>query len=46
MKMRGKCIGPLWLTKDTKHKFRRWRKVHMGGQDMVRIVDRQGEVLI
>ena len=42
MERQGKCAGPKYLVK----KGGRWRKVHMGGHDMMRRVDTQGEALI
>ena len=42
MKMEGKCVGQKCLMKDTEQKFRRPRKSHMGGHDVVRRVDGQG----
>ena len=46
MKIKGTCAGPKWLTKGSKLKFRRWGKLHLGGHDIVRRVDRHGEVLM
>ena len=40
--MQGTCTGPTYLSKE----LGRWRKRHVGGHDMVRRMDRQGEVLI
>ena len=37
MKMPEKCTGPKFLEK--------WRRLHLGGHDLVRRRDRQGEVL-
>ena len=42
MKMPGKCIGPKYLTEILGRRGKR----HVGGHDLVRRVDRQGEVLI
>ena len=42
MKMPGKCTGPKILVK----KFEKWRRRHLGGHDLVRSIDRLGEVLI
>ena len=41
MKMRGKCTGPKVLSKS----LEKWRTRHLGGHDLVRGMDRQGEVL-
>ena len=46
MKEQGKRTGPKWLTERSKHKLTRWRKLHVGGLNMVRRVDRHGEALI
>ena len=40
MKMPGKCTGPKYLSKVSG----RWRKQQVGGHDMERRMDRQGEV--
>ena len=42
MKMPGNCTGPKYLSE----KLGKWRKRHVGGHDLVRRVDRQGDVLI
>ena len=42
MKIPGKCTGPKYLSEF----FGKWRKQHLGGHDMVRRMDLQGEVLI
>ena len=42
MKMPGKCTGPKYLSKQLGKR----RERHLGGHDLVRRVDRQGEVLI
>ena len=42
MKMPGKCTGPKFLSKS----FRKWGRRFLGGHDLVRRMDRQGEVLI
>ena len=41
MKMPGKCTGPKVLSKS----LEKWRTRHLGGHDLVRRMDRQGEVL-
>ena len=46
MKMQGECEGPKWLKENSKHKLGRWNKTHLGGHDMVRRVDRNGEAVI
>ena len=42
MKMPGKCTGP----KNVSENVGQWRNAHLGDHDLVRRVDRQGEVLI
>ena len=42
MKMSGKCAGPKLLPKSSE----KWRRRHLGGHDLVRRMDRKGEVLI
>ena len=42
MKVPGKCTGPKYLSIC----FGKWEKRHLGGHDLVRRMDRQGEVLI
>ena len=42
MKMLGKCTGPKYLSTNVG----KWGKRHLGGHDLVRRLDRQGEVLI
>ena len=42
MKMKGKCTGPKYRSK----MLGKWVKRHLGGHDLVRRVDRQGQVLI
>ena len=42
MKMPGRCDGPKFLSK----RLENWRRRHRGGHDLVRRIDRQGEVLI
>ena len=42
MKMPGKCKGPKYWSEN----WRKWRKRHLEGNDLVRRADRQGEVLI
>ena len=42
MKMPGRCTGPKFLSKS----LGKWRRRHLGGHDLVRRMDRQGEVLI
>ena len=42
MKVPGKCTGPKYLSIC----FGKWKKRHLGGHDLVRRMDRQGEVLI
>ena len=42
MKMPGTCSRPKYLSKN----LGKWRKRHFGGHDMLRKMDRQGEVLI
>ena len=42
MKMPGKCTGPKFMQK----KFGYCEKRHLGGHDLVRRVDRQGEILV
>ena len=42
MKMQGKCTGPKFLSKI----LEKWRRRHLGGHDLVRRMNRQGEVLI
>ena len=46
MKMQGTCAGPNCLVKYSKRKLGRMNTLHMGGHDMVRRVDRQGEILV
>ena len=41
MKIPGKCTGPKFLSESTET----WRRRHLGGHDLVRRMDRQGEVL-
>ena len=38
--------GPRWLEKDFNPKLKRWGKVHLGGHDVVRRVDPDGEALV
>ena len=40
MKMPGRCTGPKFLSKS----LAKWRRPHLGGHDLVRRMDRQGEV--
>ena len=42
MKMPGGCDGPKFLSK----RLGKWRSRYLGGHDLVRRMDRQGEVLI
>ena len=42
MKMPGQCAGPKFLSTN----FGKWGKRHLGGHDLVRRMDNQGEVLI
>ena len=42
MKMPGRCDGPKISSKS----LGKWRSRHVGGLDLVRRMDRQGEVLI
>ena len=42
MKMPGRCYGPKFLSKG----LGKWRRRHLGGHDLVRRMDRQGEVLM
>ena len=42
MKMPGKCTGPKCFSK----MLEKWGKRHLGGHDLVRSIDRQGEMLI
>ena len=42
MKKKGKCIGPIFVMEI----LCKWRKRHLGGHDVVRRMNRQGEVLI
>ena len=42
MKMSGRCDGPKFLSK----RLDKWGRRHLGGHDLVRRMDRQGEVLI
>ena len=42
MKVPGKCTGPKCLSSC----FGKWKKRHLGGHDLVRRMDREGEVLI
>ena len=44
--MPGTCKGPRWLGENAKHKLGRWGTSHLGGHDMVRRVDRNGEALL
>ena len=44
--MQGQCEGPKWLREDSKHKLGRCGKSHVGGHDMMRRVDRNGEAFI
>ena len=46
LKIQGKCEGPKLLQEDSKHNLGRWSKSHLGGHDMVRRVDRNGETQI
>ena len=41
MKMPGRCNGPKFLSKG----LGKWRRRHLGGHDLVRRMDRKGEVL-
>ena len=41
MKMPGRCTGPKFLSKGLEKRRRR----HLGGHDLLRRIDRQGEVL-
>ena len=41
MKLPGRCTGPKFLSKS----LGKWRRRHLGGHDLVRRMDRQGEVL-
>ena len=41
MKMPGKCTGPKYLS----NFFGKWRKRHLGGHDLLRRMDKQGEIL-
>ena len=41
-KMPGKCTGPKFLPKS----LGKWRRRHLGGHDLVRRTDRQGQVII
>ena len=41
MKMQGRCDGPKFLSK----RLEKWRRRHLEGHDLVRRMDRQGEVL-
>ena len=38
LKLQGKCIGPMYVSK----KLGKWRKRHLGGHDVVRRTDREG----
>ena len=42
MKTPGKCTGPTFLSKS----LGKWRRRYLGGHDLVRRMDRQGEVLM
>ena len=42
MKMPGRCDGPKLLSK----RIENWERWYVGGHDLVRRMDRQGEVLI
>ena len=42
IKMSGKCTGPKFLSKS----LEKWGRRHLGGHDLVRRMDTQGEVLI
>ena len=46
VKMQGKSEGPKWLREDSKPELARSGTSHLGGHDMVRRVDRNGEALI
>ena len=40
MKMPDRCYGPKLMSKS----FGKWRRRHLGGHDLVRRMDRRGEV--
>ena len=40
MKMPGKCTGPKYLSGF----FGKWRERHLGGHDLLRRMDKQGEI--
>ena len=42
MKMPGKCMGPTYLSENVG----KWRKRPLGGHDLVRRLNKQGEILI
>ena len=44
--MPGKCEGPRWLGKDSDPELEGMGNTHQGGNDMVRRVDPNGEVLV
>ena len=44
--MPGTCDGPRWPEKDSNHKMKTWGKAQLGGHDMVKRVDPNGETLV